>query len=216
VLKRDQQEPILGLRLVGDYILSFRSRWIELLYVPRFLDADEQPASERGPDPYLFGLNYPEVALTGASLSEPQPNPESPDNSRIIYILAHQTTIGFFYFRVTIYNPDYVPSGPRARMEIDLIGVLGLGEPYVGIKAKRGPRLALSAELGPEGKRGIWVERSLGGLKRFIVAVTFDQNPPAGVPVESGDNLQELCEIAPHMESMQDVYIVESWNPNGK
>ena len=101
-------------------------------------------------------------------------------------------------------------------MEIDLIGVLGLGEPRVGIKEKRGPRLALDAALGPEGKRGIWVERSLGGPKRFVVAVSFDQNPSTSVPVESGDNLQELCEIAPHIESMEDVFIVESWNPNGE
>ena len=104
MLRRDDQEPILGLRMVGDYILSFRPRWIELHYVPHILDPDEQHTSERGPDPYHFHLNYPEVALTGASLSEPQPNPESPENSRIIYTLAHQTTIGFFYFRVTIYN----------------------------------------------------------------------------------------------------------------
>ena len=202
--------------MVGDYILSFRSRWIELLYVTPSLDADEQPPFEHGPDPHLFHLNYPEIALTGASLSESQPNPASPEKSRVIYILAHQTTVGFLYFRVTIYNPDYVPSRPGARMEIDLVGVFGLGEPREGIKEKRGQRLALGAELGPEGKRGIWVERSLGGLRRFIVAVTFDRNPPAGVPVESGDDLKELCEIAPHIESTEDVFIVESWNPNGE
>ena len=217
MLKRSDQEHILGSRLVGDYILSFRSRWIELHYVPRSLEADEQPASERGPGPYFFHLNYPDLGLTGASLSEPQPNPELfPEDSRIIYILAHQPSTGYFYFRVTIYNQDYVPSGPGARMEIDLIGVFRFGEPQAGIEKKREPRLVLDAELGPEGKRGIWVERSLGGLKRFVVAVSFDRSPPGRVPVESGDDLQELCKIAPHIKSMKDVFIVKSWNPNGE
>jgi len=201
--------------LVGDYILSFRPRRIELHHVPRFLDTDEQHTSESGPDPYLFRLNYLGAALTGVSLSEPQPNPETLDSSRIIYVLAYQTTIGFFYFRVTIHNPDYVPSGPGARMEIDLIGVFGLGKPQLG---ERGPRLALDVELGPEGKRGIWIERSFGsgGLKRFVVAVSFDQSPPVHLPVESGDNLEELCDIAPHIESMEVVFIIESWNPAGE
>lgn len=202
--------------MVGDYILSFRSRWIDLLYIPPFHDDDERPTSKCGPNPYAFHLNCPEGAFTGASLSEPQPNPESPDNSRIIYILAHQTTVGFFYFRVTINNPDYVPSAPGARTDIDLVGVYGLGEPQVGIKEKRGACLALGAELGPEGKRGVWVERSLGGLRRFVVAVSFNQSSLAGVPVESGDDLQELWKIAPQIESTADVFIVESWNTNGE
>ena len=40
--------------------------------------------------------------------------------------------------------------------------------------------------LGPEGKRGIWIERS-SNLKEFVVAASFDQSCSACVPVEPGD-----------------------------
>jgi len=152
------------------------------------------------------------VVFTGASLSEPQPNPESPENSLIVYILAYQTVVGFFYFRVTIYNPDYIPSGPRATVGIDLIGVYELGKPRVG-----SPRLVqLGAWLGQEGKRGIWIERSPNQLKRFVVAASFDQSGLAGVPMESGDDLRELRKIAPRIERTSDVFIIKSQSPNGE
>jgi hypothetical protein len=201
---------------VGDHILSFKSRWIELHYAPPFSDPDGQVTPQHGTRFHRVHLNYPEVAFRGASLSEPQSNPESLGNSLIVYILAHQMVVGFFYFRITIYNPDYVPSGPRARMDIDLIGVYELNKPRMGIGQESGPRLAFGAWLGPEGKRGIWIERSSNQLKRSIVAVSFDQSGSAGVPVESGDDLQELCEIAPRIESIGDVFIADSWNTNGE
>ncbi|KAF9649209.1 hypothetical protein BDM02DRAFT_1948733 [Thelephora ganbajun] len=205
---------ILGVRLVGDYILSFRSTCIELLSVPPFPDTDGQITYETNPASYRFHLNYPDLAFTGASLSEPQQNPESPEDSRIVYILAHQTTIGFFYFRVTIYNPDYVPSGPRARMDVDLLGVYELRRPRVRHREEVGTRLVLGGRLGPEGKRGLWTERSLSKLKRFVVAASFDQSCSEAVAVESGDDLRELCEIAPRIESTSDVFVVDSWSPD--
>lgn len=199
---------------MGDYILSFKSRWIELFYVPPFPDADGRPTSGHLPDPHRFLLKYPEVVFTGASLSEPQPNPESPDNSLIVYILAYQTVVGFFYFRATIYNSVYKPSGPTATVGIDLVGVYELGKPRT---IGGGPRLVqLGAWLGQEGKRGIWIERSPNELKRFVVAASFDQSGPAGVPVESGDDLRQLREIAPRIELTNDVFIIKSMSPNGE
>ena len=212
----DDQEPILGLRLVGDYILCFTPRWIGLFYVPPFSGVDEGLVSEHECTSQIFLLKYQELVFQGASLSEPQPNPESPDSSRIIYILAYHTTVGFFYFRVTIYDPDYTPSGPRARMDVDLVGVYELDKPQEGVRGMSGPRLVLGAWLGPEGKRGIWIERPLNEVKRFVVAVSFDRSCSAVVPVELGDDLQELCEIAPQIESTADIFVVESWNPNGE
>ena len=216
MLKRDDQEHILGMCVVGDYILSFKSRWIELLYVPPFPGADRRLTSRHGPDHHCLRLNYPEVAFAGASLSEPQPNPESPDDSRIVYVLARQLAGGLFYFRVTIHNPDYAPSGPKAGMDLDLLGVYKLNKNRVGIRGKTDPRLVLGAWLGSEGKRGIWTERSSHELNRSVVAASFNQSPSAGVPVESGDDLQELCELAPRIESTGSVFIVDSWNPDGE
>lgn len=219
VFKCDEQQPLLGLRLVGDYVLIFRSRWIELLPVPLFPDADEQSASEsdeNGPDLHRFYLKYQDDRFTGASLSEPQPNPESPDDSRVVYVLVQSTMAGFFYFRVTIHNPDYVPSGLRARMDIDLIGACELRKPQVRCREKLGACLALRSWLGPEGKRGIWIERPLSKLMNSVVAVSFDQDCSSAVPVESGDDLQELCEIAPRIESTGVIFTVESWNPHGQ
>ena len=113
MLKRDNQEPILGLRLVGDYILCFGSKWIDLRYVPPLPKAGEQLISECDPTSRTFHLQHGDVDFDSASLSEPQPNPKSPNNSRIVYILARRPTVGLFYFRITVYNPDYSPSGPR-------------------------------------------------------------------------------------------------------
>ena len=207
--KHDDQEPFLGLRLVGDHIVSFRRRWIELLFVPPFPDADGQLVSEHDPTPYPFPPPCREVEFGRASLSEPQPNPKPLDNSRIIYILAQHMTVGFFYFRATIYNPDYVPSGPRARMDVDLIGVYEVDKPQVGMGE---PRHALGSWLGPEGKRGIWIECSLDRCTIFVVAVSFDLGCPAGARAESGD---DRCEITPRITSTDVIFVFESWNPTG-
>lgn len=210
--KCDYQGPLLGTRLVGDYVLFFRPMWMDLLLISPFPDTDGRSTSE-SPNHYRFHLNHPDGRFTGASLSEPQPNPESPDDSRIVYVLAHSTTIGFFYFRVTIYNPDYTPSGPRARMDVGLVGVHELRKPELGRREKLGPCLALRSWLGPQGKRGIWIERPLSKHMDFVVAVSFDQRFPAAVPVEPGDDLGELCEIAPRIEATGDVFI---WNSHGQ
>ena len=202
---------------MGDYILCFRPKCIQLLSIPPFPNADEQRVSEHHPDPDPFYLTYQGIAFGGASSSGPQPNPESPDNSHIIYILACEPIVGFFYFRVTIYNPDYYgSSGSKAKMNVDLIGVYELEKPLVGVRGTSGPRVALTSWLGPEGKRGVWMEYSKTQPKRFIVAVSFDQNHPAGVPLESGDDLQELCKIAPQIESTGDVYVDGSWDRGGE
>jgi len=118
---------------VGDFILSFRLSWVELFYIPPYPDADGRPTSDYGPSPYRFHLEYPDVAFTDVSLSEPQPNPEFPGNSLIVCILAYQSALGFFYFRATIHSPDYLPSGPRVKVDIDIVGVCELGKPWVGM-----------------------------------------------------------------------------------
>ena len=207
VLKHDDQELILGLRSVGNYILCFRPKCIQLFSVPPFPDVDEQPVSEHHPTSGPFHLAYQGIVFGGASLSEPQPNPESPNHSRIIYILAYEMFVGFFYFRATIYNPDYAPSRARARMAVDLVGVYKLDKPQVGIGG--GTCVALGAWLGPEGRRGIWIERSFCQRKGSVVAVSFNQSCMVGIPVESGDDLQELCKIAPRIESTGNIF--DAW-----
>ena len=186
---------------------------MQLLYVPPFPDAGEQLVSAHDHTSHPFHLRYRGFPFDGASLSEPQPNPESLENSRIIYILAREITVGFFYFRVTIYNPDYTPSGPGARMSVDLAGVFKLNEPRVGVRGINGYSSGLW--LGPEGKRGIWMERLKDHSKRFVVAVSFDQSR-AGVTAESGDELQELCEGAPRIESIRDVFVDGSRDHGGE
>ena len=193
MLKRDNQEPILGLRLVGDYILCFGSKWIDLRYVPPLPKAGEQLISECDPTSRTFHLQHGGVDFDSASLSEPQPNPKSPNNSRIVYILARRPTVGLFYFRITVYNPDYSPSGPRARIEVDLVGAYELRRPQEGIVC------VFELSLGPEGKRGIWIERT-SDFEKFIAAASFDQNCSGCISVESGDDLAELCENAPWIE----------------
>ena len=212
----DDREPILGLRLVGDYILCFTSKWIELFYAPPFPDADDEKLIlELDPTSHPFHPKCLGFAFDGASLSEPQPNPGCLNTSRIIYILAYQAIVGFYYFRVTIHNSDYAPSGPRARMDVDLVGVYELEKPRAGVGGVDEIRVASGSWLGPEGKRGIWVESLSRKPKRFVVAVSFDQTCSGGVPVDSGDNLEELRKIAPRIESTSDVFVIDYWDPSG-
>ena len=202
---------------MGDYILCFRPLCVQLLSIPPFPEDSERPTSEHDPTSHPFRFTHAWVAFTGASLSEPLPNLEYLDNSRIIYILAYQMTVGFFYLRVTIYNPDCAASAPRARMDVELIGVYQLGEPRVGIRGMSGvARVASGSWLGPEGKRGIWVECSETQRKKFIVAVSFDQSCPGAVPVKSNDDLQELSKTAPRIESTGEVFVDGSWDDEGE
>jgi hypothetical protein len=50
--------------------------------------------------------------------------------------------------------------------------------------------------LGPEGKSGIWIKRSLNELTIFVVVAPFDRS----CPVESGDDMRELYDVAPQIE----------------
>ena len=122
MLKRGNQKPILGLRLIGDYILCFGSRWLDLRHLPPLPNAGEQLISECDPTSHPFNIKCGQAPFQVASLSESQPNPESLDDSHIIYILGYQAIAGLSYFRITIYNPDYSHPGPRARMDVDLVG----------------------------------------------------------------------------------------------
>ena len=179
-------------------ILCFGSRWLDLRHLPPLPNAGEQLISECDPTSHPFNIKCGQAPFQIASLSEPQPNPESLDDSHIIYILGYQATAGLSYFRITIYNPDYSHPGPRARMDVDLVGVYKICRPQAGI------RWTFGLSLGPEGKRGIWIERS-SNLKEFVVAASFDQSCSTRVPVESGDNLEELYGNAPRIESVSKV-----------
>ena len=97
-------------------------------------------------------------------------------------------------------------------MSVDLAGVFKLNEPEGGVIGMSGHSSGLW--LGPEGKRGVWASED--NSKRTIVAVSLDQSRRAGVPVESGDELQELCKIAPRIESTGDVFVDGSWNHGGR
>jgi len=216
VLRCDDQTLLLGLCLVGDYVLLIRTIWIELHLVPPSTSADGQSTFDNDPSIHRFRLKYSDYRFTGASLSEPQPNPESPSDSRIVYVLAQSTIAGFFYFRVTIYNPECAPSGPGARMKVDLVGVYEAGGPQVRRGEALGLCLALRSWLGPEGKRGVWIERSSSTLTNFVVAVSFDHSCLGVVPVESGEDLRELCKFAPWIRSTCDIFIVKPRNAYGE
>ena len=206
VLKCDDQLSILSVRLVGDHLLIFRIIGIELLPVPL---QNGQPTTQNDSISYRLRLDSLDSWFTGASLSEPQQNPESPDGSRVVYVLARSVGAGFFYLRVTIYNLEYTPSGPGARMEVHLLGVCEMGKPGVGRGEDIGPCAVWGSWLGPEGKRGVWVESPENKRMSLVVVASFDQDCLAAVPVESGDDLGELSEIPSRIVSTGDVFIVD-------
>jgi hypothetical protein len=54
--------------------------------------------------------------------------------------------------------------------------------------------------LGPGGKSGIWIKRSLNELTIFVVAAPFDRSP-----VESGDEMRELYDLILQIESTGEI-----------
>lgn len=199
------------MRLVGDYLVSFRNKCIELVSIPPFPGARGY-IYETDPAFYRFHLHYPNASFTDCSISEPQPNSESPDDSLIVYVLAPQT-VGCFYFRVTVYNPHYIPFGLRARMDVHLLGVYELKQ-----RGSTGACLVPAVWLGAQGKRGLWIERplSLRAHMRFIVAASFDQNGQGAVVIQSGENLQELSRTVPRIETTGDALVVDFLTVDGE
>jgi len=77
-------------------------------------------------------------------------------------------------------------------VEIDILGFYWVHSGY-------GTNIP-DACLGPEGKRGLWIERTQRtqeGSNTFIYVVSFDQNPLQPVTVTPGGGLPELCRSAP-------------------
>ena len=70
MLKRDDQQGTLDLRLVGNYLLTFGSNRIELHYVPPFPDVDGQ-LTTCDSDFHRLDSNCWDLSFTGASMSEP-------------------------------------------------------------------------------------------------------------------------------------------------
>lgn len=208
VIKPGEQGVFLGTRIVGDHIVIFRSKCVELVSIPPSPNANGR-TYEQSPTFHRFHLNYLGAAFRGVGLSKPQPNPESPDDSLIVYALAHQRDIAC-YFRITIYGPNHAPSGPGARMDLSLLGVY---EPrdQVEIVARWAPSTIL---LGPEGKRAVWAERSKAFTK--IIVASFNLSCSEVVALRSGDDLRELCRIAPRIESTGIAFKVKPILPDGK
>ena len=83
--------------------------------VPPVVSSPRAPQYDRHPFQPLawkvhFHLKHPDSQddqFADASLSEPQPDPEFLNHSRIVYILAKSMVTGFLYFRVMVYNLEY-------------------------------------------------------------------------------------------------------------
>jgi len=187
-------------RPVGDYILAFKSCCVELVSISPF-PGEEGQAHGTDPAFHRFHLAHSEL-FSDASLSEPQPSPDSASNSLIVYALACGTCFGCFYFRITIHDPNYVPSGPRAKVDIDLLGFYRLDE-YSWL---------YGTLLGPEGKRGFWIQRAPSSRQEILVTVSFDQSRPETMELQSGDDFEEICEAAPPMEPGVSTWVLGPWD----
>ena len=204
VLKCGYQGVTRDVRPVGDYILAFKSCCVELVSISPFPGEEGQA---HGTDPAFHRFHLaPSELFSDASLSEPQPSPDSASNSLIVYALACGTCFGCFYFRITIHDPNYVPSGPRAKVDIDLLGFYRLEE-YSWL---------YGTLLGPEGKRGFWIQRAPSSRQEILVTVSFDQSRPETMELQSGDDFEEICEAAPPMEPGVSTWVLGPWDKGGE
>lgn len=146
----------------------------------------------------------------GVGLSKPQPNLESPDDSLIVYALARQRDIAS-YFLITVYSPNNALSGPRARMDLSLLGVYEPQDP-MEIEAFWLPSTAL---VSANGTRAVWAERSRAFTGMAVVA-SFNLSCSGAVALQSGDDPRELCGTALRIESTRNIFVAGSPANYGK
>ncbi|TFK52037.1 hypothetical protein OE88DRAFT_1498672 [Heliocybe sulcata] len=157
---------IVGVRFCGRHVLCIKTRSVELYALPPLplsssASTAPRPATSR---------TFPNTTFRGVSISHPHP---SPSPSWTASFLAYDVLRGLFHYRVAL--PD--PSAPR--LAVSLAGV------HAMTSLVRSPSVsALAAEiagrntgrgfvsaccLGPEGKRGMWIERTRGSTKRSVM-----------------------------------------------
>lgn len=148
----------------------------------------------------------PETTFRGVSISLVKLNPHS-STCATTHVIAYDVLKGLFHFRITvnIRDPsDEVDATSTAPLLFtELIGVHNMmrdHSPYPRFDASHNPSLDSLLQngrhpaitrgfvsaccLGPEGIRGLWIERTRNSTKRAVVAFSVDLSQLNPIPVQ--------------------------------
>ncbi|KZT21191.1 hypothetical protein NEOLEDRAFT_1181949 [Neolentinus lepideus HHB14362 ss-1] len=177
---------IVGVRFCEAYILCVKTRSVELYPLPPLPISSASSTSAPRIRP-VTSRAFPNTTFRGVSISHPQLRHDGSFPSWMVSFLAYDVLRGLFHYQVTIELPE---SG-LPLLTVTLAGV------HAMTSLVRSPSIsALAAEisgrntgrgfvsaccLGPEGKRGVWIERTRGSTKRSVMV--FSATTPLGAPI---------------------------------
>ncbi|KAH9924828.1 hypothetical protein B0H21DRAFT_895083 [Amylocystis lapponica] len=206
---------IIGAQILSPHhILCVKVHSIELYTLPALPPAPAPSPHTPPADTYvpatLLIHSFPYNSFRGVSFSAPDRSPPAADTS--LTLLAFDVLRGLFHLHVALQLP--APGAAPAHMSVRLLAAHLVAVP-VDAAVPRAPRSGLSAGargfvsacvLGATGRRGVWVERQRGNVRRRVVGFR------AGSGEELGEEAQahEEPDVPPIEGRM--VYEVNSYD----
>ncbi|EPQ56745.1 hypothetical protein GLOTRDRAFT_121088 [Gloeophyllum trabeum ATCC 11539] len=177
---------IVGVRFCDAHILCIKTRSVELYPLPPLPISSSAPAPRVPP---TTSRAFPNTTFRGVSISRP-----SPSSPHSISFLAYDVLRGLFHYTISLPSPSPSPS-PAGELAVRLAGVHALTSlarsPSVSALAAEisgrntGRGFVSACALGPEGRRGVWIERTRGSTRRSVVV--FSATTPLGCEGEGGE-----------------------------
>lgn len=169
-----------------------KTRSIELYPLPATLsvvlaiDTQSCPAPTLGADATRLASSgcvytFPSTTFRGLSLSAPQPSGAA--DTTIFSLLAYDILKGLFHYRIVLRPMEADPTAPLF-LNIQLVGShsMAYGAQEAGLRSStvhaRG--FVSACCLGPEGKRGMWIERTRGSVKRSVIVFSASDDGREG------------------------------------
>ena len=220
-----QYTTINSLQIIGPYLFVLKTRSAEIHplpqgFLPESCGSSALPIARHQFRTYNFRAFY----LTDI---------ETLEESYVVKFLASDVIQGLFFFRATINIPSDGHNDPSLIVETLCVYPMAAGIPVrqpevrsgettYGADAGSQERLALNTghvrspffvsacSLGPQGKRGIWVERRRGVMDKNIVACRFTPETSQRNDIESDDS------DIPVLLTGQVVHTLRSYDLNGE
>ncbi|KAI0319653.1 hypothetical protein OF83DRAFT_1109030 [Amylostereum chailletii] len=174
---------IIGLHFIDSHLLCVKARSLELYHITVPLPSFSsyfvpsslglvQTTQSTAPSPRSSTAAIRPVAMhffstttfRGASFSSPSTAPPALLNTTSVCILAHDVLRGVFHYQVDVTTASEPSPGPGVppSLRVELIGIHDMA---YGI-----PGFVSTAALGPQSRRGVWIERMKNTTTRRVMA----------------------------------------------
>ncbi|EIN09449.1 hypothetical protein PUNSTDRAFT_51726 [Punctularia strigosozonata HHB-11173 SS5] len=182
---------IIGARFCGPYILCMKTRSVELYPLPVVENEHEEPSF--GPHAFkamkhVFSghITFRDVTFSSPTIARSATFDSTPDLA--ISMLASDPIRGLFNFRIRFKAAAALGTPPTfdvTLVEARHMATLDLGSTRMRIAPGSSRGFVSACCLGPQAKRGVWIERHRGSTRRDVSV--FDVNCH-----ESGQHLEDM------------------------